>query len=814
MANDHNNDEYKSVKFYQDASEGRKRGFSSFSEGDMHYFALVIDSDVAMISQAYTTVAGRDNGIESVKKNMKSEKRYRFSENAGSHGFGLFAGNGQEIAISPGYKSKADAEYAAGRVQGKVKAKAKPVKVKPAKAAAIKAPKKPAAKKAPQTDGRIENYRPLAFYNGNGGITKDGFASFSKDDAHYFTYCQDGKIVLISESYTSKAGRDNGILSTTKNMPLKARYEHHIHKNGKHYFDINAANKQEVATSIWYGSAAAALAGAAALRGEKKAKVAKAASGKKKDNREDNYRNVAFYEANSVKNGFNSFDDGGEYFFGYYENSKLVWRSESYPKAAARDVGLASVKKNMDDPKKIKTITMANGHSYRSLKAGNGKEIARSGVLGAAMAAGVVAATAKPKKAKAVAAKAAVPIAAAALATGAVAAAKPKPTDKDDDYLPCKEYHGHAVNDKINNVAFFKHTDGQLYFAMYDDDGDVRIRSEGFRTAAERDSELSGVLRLKDNPNYYKRIEKGDYFMDVLYDETGREVGRSCLRKKAAPIIAAAPLAAAAAVPAAAAAAAAAPVAAATGGGFGWLKWLLLGLLVLLVLFLLSRCMAKPPAAPVIVPPKAALISCWDGSEAENQAACPARIECWDGSFALSDAACPMQPAPEPEPVPEPQVVVTPTPAPAPVQAVMGSINRVCGPSSVTLFDVPNMTPVSVSYLGSNPQFGDSHGLTPSQFHAKLAERASFGGQDRAFLNYMARSLGYGRFADMDASMFSNATLTKGEKGLLGFASTHSLQYSTLDVAPRDLEAFRVRAANGQDVHFMKTCGNFMYVCQ
>lgn len=724
MATERNDDEYKPVKFYQDASKGRMRGFTSFSDGDMHYFALVVDGDVAMISQAYTSIAGRDNGIESVKKNMKLEKRYRFSENAGRNGFGLFAGNGQEIAISPSYGSKADAEYAAGRMMGKVKAKRK---VKAASAA----PKTP--------------------------------------------------------------------------KPAKAK--------------------------------------------------AVKASAPRRANTEDDYRKVAFYEANSVANGFNNFDDNGEYFFGYYENNKLVWRSESYPTSAARDVGAASVKKNMGDPKKIKTIDMSNGQSYRSLRAGNHREIARSGIFASGAAAAVAGAsvagaalastrkaksktvkpkTVKPKavkaktvKAKPVAAKAAAPIAAAALATGAIAAAKPTPVnrtpaDKDDDYIPCKDYHGHPVTDERNNVALFKHSDGQHYFAVYDAEGDVRIRSEGFRTTEKRDEELAGVLRLKDNPNYYKRIEKGAYFMDVLYDEQGREIGRSCLRKIAAPIVAAAPIAAAAAPVAAAAAApvvaakAAAPVAAApaaaaaTGGGWGWLKWLLLGLLALLALFLLSKCFGgKGDVTPAaVVPPKASLVSCWDGSEAETETACPTKVECWDGSFAKMSSACPVEPAP----TPEPEVIVTPEPAP--VQAVMGSIDRMCGPSAVTLFDVPNYTPKSVAYLGSNPQFGDSHSLTPSQFFNKLADRASFAGSDRAFLNYMARSLGYGSFRDMDASMFSNDTLSRGEKGILGFGSDHALQYSVLNTEARDLEAFRVRAANGQDVHFMKSCGNFMYVCQ
>ena len=706
MATERNDDEYKPVKFYQDASKGRKRGFTSFSDGDTHYFALVVDGDVAMISQAYTSVAGRDNGIESVKKNMKLEKRYRFSENAGRNGFGLFAGNGQEIAISPGYKTRADAEYAAGRMMGKVKAKRK------AKPAAASASTKAAAK------------------------------------------------------------------------PAKAR--------------------------------------------------AVKAAAPRRANTEDDYRKVAFYEANSVANGFNSFDDDGEYFFGYYEKSKLVWRSESYPTSAARDVGLASVKKNMGDSKKIKTIDMGNGQSYRSLRAGNHKEIARSGIFAtgaaAAVAGAALASKAKPKavkpktvKAKPVTPKAAAPIAAAALATGAVAAAKPTPVkrtpaDKDDDYIPCKEYHGHPLTDERNKVALFKHSDDQYYFAVYDEDGDVRIRSEGFPSTQKRDEELAGVLRLKDNPNYYKRIEKGAYFMDVLYDEKGREIGRSCLRKIAAPVAAAAPIAAAPVAAAAAApvaAAAAAPAAAvAAKGGWGWLKWLLIGLLVLLALFFIPKCFGGktqvPPAA--VVPPKAALISCWDGSEAETEASCPTKVECWDGSFAKLSSACPVQPAPEPEPAPE--VTVTPEPAPEPIQAVMGSIDRMCGPSSVTLFDVPNYTPKSVAYLGSNPQFGDSHSLTPNQFYNKLADRASFAGSDRAFLNYMARSLGYGSFRDMDASMFSNDTLSRGEKGMLGFGSDHALQYSVLNTEARDLEAFRVRAANGQDVHFMKSCGNFMYVCQ
>ncbi len=105
--------------------------------------------------------------------------------------------------------------------------------------------------------------------------------------------------------------------------------------------------------------------------------------------------------------------------------------------------------------------------------------------------------------------------------------------DKEDDYLPGKEYIGHRVNDSRNNIALFKHKNGLYYFALYAADGSVRLRSEGFSRSQMRDKELSGVVKFKDNPEMYKRVQKGIYYMDVLFDETGREVGRSCLQKEA-----------------------------------------------------------------------------------------------------------------------------------------------------------------------------------------------------------------------------------------------------------------------------------------
>ncbi|WP_051279904.1 DUF1508 domain-containing protein [Hellea balneolensis] len=849
---DKNLDEYESLAFYKKHSKARKNGFAKFTEDGSYYFALFKDEDIVMLSQAYVNQAGRDNGIESVRKNSKLVKRYVFDERSGGKfGFALKAGNGQEIAISPDYAAQSKAEAVAGRLNGSAKKKVAPAKAKAGPQTKASAKSKTSAAK---TDGQIENYHPLAFYQKHGSSVKDGFDSFSEGDAHYFTYKQDGAIALISESYTSKAGRDNGIASVKKNMPDEKRYQAHVHKNGKHYFDLNAANGQEIATSIWYGSAAAARAGAAALRGEK---------APKKANDEDDYRPLAFYNKHTKgrKSGIESFKgDDGLYYFAYFENGKIRLLSEGYPTTTARDTGVASVEKNIKLEKRYEYRgPFKNGKYDYRLKAGNGKEIARSVWYGSAAAAATGAAylmgtrkraapkaapakaapvktastpkpISKPKvtpKAAGVAAVAATAATASAIPAMAKAAKPVAPYDKDDDYLKCEAYHGHKVTDERNNVAFFSHSDNKEYFVVYDDNGDVLIRSEGFNSISKRSSELAAVLRLKNNPDTFTRIEKDGYFMDILKDESGREVGRSCLRK-IVPLAAIAP--AAVAAPLAAGAPAAAVVAAqsatATGGGFawGWLKWLLpLLLLLLLAFFGLKACngnkadiAAKAAAAQKVAAEKAEVAKVAAAKEAA--AAKKLAAEKAEAAKKMADekaAAAAAALAATAEKVAA-ETVAKEVPTPEPV-AVTDNMSRLCGPSGTAIFNVPTFsTPVSVGRLGTYPQFGDSHGLTPTEFYNKLDARHAASEYDRQYLDYLARSLGYkGGFGDMSAADFSNDQVAQGAKGLLGYGEFHGTAYSQLNVSSsRDLEAFRLRAANGTDVHFMKSCGNYMYVCQ
>lgn len=113
-----------------------------------------------------------------------------------------------------------------------------------------------------------DDYKPLKFYQDKASSQiSDGFDTFSEGNEHYFSYKVDGQIVLISESYASEKGRDNGVASVEKNRLVEGRYKRSSQDSGKHYFDLVAGNHQEIATSAWFASATAMEAAIARLMG-------------------------------------------------------------------------------------------------------------------------------------------------------------------------------------------------------------------------------------------------------------------------------------------------------------------------------------------------------------------------------------------------------------------------------------------------------------------------------------------------------------------------------------------------------------------
>ena len=207
-------------------------------------------------------------------------------------------------------------------------------------------------------------------------------------------------------------------------------------------------------------------------------------------------------------------------------------------------------------------------------------------------------------------------------------------------------------------------------------------------------------------------------------------------------------------------------------GGNDWWKWLLGLLLLAGLLWLLMRgcdgCNNKPVTPAVTPPVTTAPI------DAAEKAETPAA-----------------------------------TTAPAPAEA---SCN--CAAQTDPVFRPNTGTPKSLTRLGTNPEFGNSHGLSPAEFYAKLQRQHKNNAVDRAFLERMFKAMGYKNgFADATADLFSAVEIPAGTAGNMGYSKDHKTAYDRLDATGKDLLAFHIKAANGCDLHFMKTCGNHFFFC-
>ncbi len=789
-----NLDEYLDCENYKGHTRSAQhQDFSTFEQGEKFYFAMLDDKGgVALRSEGYISEKGRDNGIESVIKNRAIDERWKVIEETGKHYLSLIAGNHQEVARSCGFDSDSAAR-AANKGGGII-------------VAASTAAAASSVGAAVSSDRRDDDYLVCSGYEGHsaGG---DGFSRFTNGGEFFFAMIGgDGAVKLRSERYTSESGRDNGIESVKKNRELSERYKIEEARN-IFYVVLKAGNHQEIGRSCPYTDRGAAVAfiadpiglkAAAEAKAKAEAEAREAAAAKAKAEadakaaaeakaaadakatqvaaaaaiasqkaKQDDYLKCSEYKGHSVSsihNDFTSFSQDGEHFFTWIGRSgEVILRSERYQSEKARDNGIESVIKNRKDKSKW-SVDEKMGYYFSVLKAGNHQEIGRS----------------CPSKDKAAAGWN--PLWFAAPVAAAVAAA---PKAKQDDYLKCAEYKGHKRSSLHKDfVAFDK--GGEYFFAWIGKDGDVVLRSERYQSAKARDNGIESVLKNRKEEKRWSVDEKMGYYFSVLKAGNHQEIGRSCPSKdKAAagwnPLWFAAPVAAvAAAIPKTKptppkvekkVVAAAAPIAEATSSGSGWWKWLLgAALLALLAWFLCCKSCNKTPA-PVVVPP-----------------------------------------------VVETPAPVVEAPPPAPVAAVCN-----CNSQTHPVFKLPSASFIAnrskaknfkLSRLGTYPEFKDSHGLDGAGFYNKLKTRHSVSNTDKRFLDGIFKAMGYANgFADAEASMFSEVELPKGTRGNLGEGPMHRTKYHELPDSSRDRQAFKIEAANGCHLHFMKTCGNHMFFC-
>jgi uncharacterized protein YegP (UPF0339 family) len=82
------------------------------------------------------------------------------------------------------------------------------------------------------------------------------FELFKRPAGHYFRLkAGNGEPILASESYTTKAGAENGIQSVKTNAPLDTRYEKKQTSAG-YSFVLKAANGEPIGRSEVYTTAA------------------------------------------------------------------------------------------------------------------------------------------------------------------------------------------------------------------------------------------------------------------------------------------------------------------------------------------------------------------------------------------------------------------------------------------------------------------------------------------------------------------------------------------------------------------------------
>lgn len=619
----HRDDDYLKCDQYQSYAPNED-GFYRFELDGKFYFSFIEDARVILRSEGYSSESGRDNGINSVSKNMDNDDQYVSKQLPdGRWVLSLKALNHQEIARSCPFGTEDETKSLLPSAR-------KNYKDEMLKLANVKAGTVAQENIAFYNDNEDDDYMICREYEekyDKNTVSNDGIIAFHHENTgkHYFAWVdENGAVIMRSESYPTTAARDNGIESVRKNRDLEERYKI-IEERGLYYLILKAGNHQEIGRSCPYRSEDEARswlpserAKAEALRLSSANAAARTVSS---DNIADDYMICREYEEQYQKDkveegGFIRFfhENTGKYYFAWYaENGDVILRSEGYPTTSARDNGMESVRKNRDIKERYKTEEKRGLH-YLILKAGNHQEIGRSCpkdneaalwalAFPAAVAAAPVINADAPEPETTVEKPGVAATVVAGLATASLAGDKGKTgyntPDKADDYLACDEYKGYSVSDKANNIAFFKHKNGQFYFVVYNKDGSVRLRSEGFRTAQDRDQELKGVIKHMNNKDMYETLEKAGHVFHILKDSTGREVGRSCAEKPGSAIIppvvpATAPTAAPAVAPETVASAAskvapAAPSVPAAGSSSGFNWWWLLPLLLLIPLFFMWK---------------------------------------------------------------------------------------------------------------------------------------------------------------------------------------------------------------------------------
>jgi len=503
-----------------------------FIRGENFYFQLLDNEGLVLLnSQSYSSKSDRNNGVDSVEKNLQNRDRYANITEDGKSYFILKAGNNQEIARSRAFDNADELEKVKRslyeRSQGGSSQKSD-------------VSKQADGGEAYGTDGKSDDYKPLGFYKDNRSGSANGFDIFNAEGESYFAYCLDNQVYLISEGYKSDSSRDNGVNSVTKNMTNADRYQRQQHPNGKHFFNLRAGNNQEIATSIWFdsegemnriigiltsgGKGAGSSVGTASTDtgnqalGISSASASEAAPKKKRKKRAKKPKTekvevgAGTYPCSGITYKIFKSGNGKLYFTYRDEKDKAILISSNirgYTTIEEVQNVIDQIAVNGSKADNFEERPTSNGKHYYYLKDDNGKNLGKSFFFN----------TVEEMRT-------AMKLFDCGMG-GAVAASGGGNAQAIDEYLDCDAYKGHDKSSIDSGFTIFSH-EGESYFAMVNESGEVLLRSEGYTSEKSRDNGIQSVLKNRELDERWSIAEEEGKYFSILKAGNHQEIGRSC----------------------------------------------------------------------------------------------------------------------------------------------------------------------------------------------------------------------------------------------------------------------------------------------
>jgi len=407
---------------------------------------------------------------------------------------------------------------------------------------------------------------------------------------------------------------------------------------------------------------------------------------------------------------------------------------------------------------------------------------------------------------------------------------------RQDDYLVLSDYSGHPKSEKNSDFTIFV-KDGEHYFAMLDKNGDVAFRSEGYKSEASRDNGIESVIKNRTIEERYSISEAFNKFFVSLKAGNNQEIAKSgVINSKAEAEAYILFLLGKSKTYGKAVKSAASVGAAAVTGKIISVKRNQIGETRKVIsetrnqigetrnligenrrqigetrnLVNTNKKVTKYAGAGAVAAlgamSFAGMSQISTGGPEKIKEKAPAKVGGW---WPLLLFLLPLLLFLIPIPVAVPPAAIAWKAIPIVVPAKKCDCDALTHP----IFKIPNEEPPKSTFiLGRAPEYGNSHGLTTVQFYNKLKKAYDGSSMEKRFLDGIFKQMGYENgFKDATADLFTEVTIPQGINANLGTKVTHKTVYRKMETKGKDREAFRIKAANYCDFHFMKTCGNHMY---